>query len=263
MVPIATGHVLPARSDGRPVRWAATGRSGGVSLPPFDSLNLAGYVGDDPRAVAENRARRRARRGRRPRSAGGDGRRARRRRRRVHRARGRSRGSMRWSPVSPAWPCWRWARTASRSSWSATTARRSRSSTAGGAASWPTSSERRSAVMRDAGRRCRPGRPRAGGLRDVLPRSARSCRRGGAARARPPVAAVALVRRSDGQPGIDVRLGRGAPGWPNWASGRGSITLAGGCTVEDPALFSYRRDGRTGRHGMAVCLVDPARMDSI
>lgn len=37
------------------VRALMTTRHGGVSLPPYDSLNLAGHVGDDPRAVAENR----------------------------------------------------------------------------------------------------------------------------------------------------------------------------------------------------------------
>jgi purine-nucleoside/S-methyl-5'-thioadenosine phosphorylase / adenosine deaminase len=39
------------------VRTAVTGRGGGVSPPPFDSLNLAVHVGDDPAAVAENRRR--------------------------------------------------------------------------------------------------------------------------------------------------------------------------------------------------------------
>ncbi|MCX7673760.1 MAG: peptidoglycan editing factor PgeF [Thiobacillaceae bacterium] len=34
-----------------------TTRAGGVSRPPYDSLNLALHVGDDPAAVAENRAR--------------------------------------------------------------------------------------------------------------------------------------------------------------------------------------------------------------
>lgn len=42
---------------GRPVRWAATARSGGVSAPPFAALNLASHVGDDREAVIENRAR--------------------------------------------------------------------------------------------------------------------------------------------------------------------------------------------------------------
>lgn len=37
------------------VRALMTTRHGGVSLPPYDSLNLASHVGDDPRAVAENR----------------------------------------------------------------------------------------------------------------------------------------------------------------------------------------------------------------
>ncbi len=32
-------------------------RTGGVSVPPFDSLNLARTVGDSPKAVAENQAR--------------------------------------------------------------------------------------------------------------------------------------------------------------------------------------------------------------
>jgi polyphenol oxidase len=37
------------------VRAACTLRSGGVSDPPFDTLNLGAHVGDDPRAVAQNR----------------------------------------------------------------------------------------------------------------------------------------------------------------------------------------------------------------
>ena len=39
------------------VRAACTLRSGGVSAPPFASLNLGAHVGDDPAAVAENRRR--------------------------------------------------------------------------------------------------------------------------------------------------------------------------------------------------------------
>jgi hypothetical protein len=42
------------------VRAAITTRSGGVSGAPWDSLNLAGHVGDDPACVAENRRRLRA-----------------------------------------------------------------------------------------------------------------------------------------------------------------------------------------------------------
>lgn len=39
------------------VRACTTTRDGGVSLGPYASLNLGDHVGDDPAAVAENRAR--------------------------------------------------------------------------------------------------------------------------------------------------------------------------------------------------------------
>ena len=39
------------------VRACVTTRSGGVSLPPFETFNLGDHVGDAPQAVAENRHR--------------------------------------------------------------------------------------------------------------------------------------------------------------------------------------------------------------
>lgn len=39
------------------VHAVVTSRAGGVSRPPFDSLNLGTHVGDDPAAVAQNRGR--------------------------------------------------------------------------------------------------------------------------------------------------------------------------------------------------------------
>jgi polyphenol oxidase len=39
------------------VRRVSTTRAGGVSAPPFDTFNLCDHVGDDPAAVAANRAR--------------------------------------------------------------------------------------------------------------------------------------------------------------------------------------------------------------
>ncbi|MBW0017350.1 MAG: peptidoglycan editing factor PgeF [Mycobacterium sp.] len=39
------------------VRRVTTTRAGGVSPPPFDTFNLGDHVGDDPAAVAANRAR--------------------------------------------------------------------------------------------------------------------------------------------------------------------------------------------------------------
>jgi YfiH family protein len=37
------------------IRAITTTRQGGVSLPPFDGLNLADHVGDDPKSVSRNR----------------------------------------------------------------------------------------------------------------------------------------------------------------------------------------------------------------
>ncbi|WP_027823240.1 peptidoglycan editing factor PgeF [Laribacter hongkongensis] len=52
---LTAGWPAPAR-----VRTLITTRDGGVSLAPYASLNLGQHVGDDPAAVAENRARLRA-----------------------------------------------------------------------------------------------------------------------------------------------------------------------------------------------------------
>lgn len=56
-----TGHVSVR------IRRVTTTRAGGVSKPPFDTFNLGDHVGDDPAAVAENRARLAATVGLRPR----------------------------------------------------------------------------------------------------------------------------------------------------------------------------------------------------
>ena len=48
-------YPVPLASEG--VRLAFTGRDGGVSAGPYASLNLGTHVGDDPEAVATNRAR--------------------------------------------------------------------------------------------------------------------------------------------------------------------------------------------------------------
>src|ERR1700744_5267238 len=39
------------------IRRVSTTRAGGVSVSPFDTFNLGDHVGDDPTAVAANRAR--------------------------------------------------------------------------------------------------------------------------------------------------------------------------------------------------------------
>lgn len=52
--------ILPDWPTPPGVRAVFTLRIGGVSVPPFDTFNVATHVGDEPRAVAENRARLRA-----------------------------------------------------------------------------------------------------------------------------------------------------------------------------------------------------------
>ena len=52
---MAPQFLLPRWPAPPRVRATFTMRTGGVSLPPFDSLNLALHVGDDPAAVRENR----------------------------------------------------------------------------------------------------------------------------------------------------------------------------------------------------------------
>ena len=52
----------------------------------------------------------------------------------------------------------------------------------------------------------------------------------------------------DGQPGIDVRAGLRQ----RLRAAGVLVEYIGGCTAEDPELFSYRRDGLTGRQGVAV-----------
>jgi YfiH family protein len=56
--PVALGALGLSRVGlGDGVGAAFTGRSGGVGAAPYDSLNLGGAVGDDPAAVRANRAR--------------------------------------------------------------------------------------------------------------------------------------------------------------------------------------------------------------
>lgn len=49
--------ILPQWPQPLTVRSCVTTRQGGVSLPPFDSLNLGSHVGDDPQSVSANRLR--------------------------------------------------------------------------------------------------------------------------------------------------------------------------------------------------------------
>jgi YfiH family protein len=65
MVPLLTDYTNrgvcwfedKALKEERGILVAFSARSGGASSPPYDSLNLAGHVGDSPRGVDENRRR--------------------------------------------------------------------------------------------------------------------------------------------------------------------------------------------------------------
>ncbi|MDQ1304405.1 MAG: purine-nucleoside/S-methyl-5-thioadenosine phosphorylase / adenosine deaminase [Actinomycetota bacterium] len=62
------------------------------------------------------------------------------------------------------------------------------------------------------------------------------------------VAPASAAIAPDGQPGIDVRAGLEVL----LADLGVQVECVGGCTAESPELFSYRRDGLTGRQGAAV-----------
>ncbi|MGB7982475.1 MAG: polyphenol oxidase family protein [Candidatus Nanopelagicales bacterium] len=68
------------------------------------------------------------------------------------------------------------------------------------------------------------------------------------------VNAAAVTTAGDGQPALDLRAGLTA----RLAELGIASSLIGGCTAQDPALFSYRREGRTGRQGGAVAIVAAA-----
>lgn len=54
---MSPGLLVPHWDAPATVRAACTLRTGGASVAPFESLNVAGHVGDEPAAVAENRRR--------------------------------------------------------------------------------------------------------------------------------------------------------------------------------------------------------------
>jgi YfiH family protein len=259
MFPIAAGLVRPTSAGGRPSSWAATGRSGGVSRPPYDTLNLAGYVGDDDGAVASNRST-------------------------LARALGASDSRLAVMDAVHG----------------ADVAIVDEPGVVDGVDALVTQAP--GLAIAALGADCVPvaligddgltvgvahcgwrglvidvvhsvvsavrdhgcdistvilGPAVCGTCYPVPPDRADEVVR----RCSGPVSAAAVTRCADGQPGIDVRLGVRAR-LVELGLDPGVIMTAGGCTVEDPALFSFRRDGITGRQGIGVCLApdDLARM---
>jgi hypothetical protein len=65
----------------------------------------------------------------------------------------------------------------------------------------------------------------------------------------------AVVAAPDGQPALDLRAGLRA----RLAELGATADLVGGCTAEQPEqYFSHRRDGRTGRQGGAIVMLEAA-----
>ncbi|MEU9024654.1 peptidoglycan editing factor PgeF [Actinomadura sp. NPDC048394] len=236
-----------ALGDG--VGAAFTGRPGGVSTAPYDSLNLGGAVGDDPAAVTANRRRAAAALG-----------------------------------VDPARTVWM------RQVHGADVAFVTAPADAGGpvdaivttvpglvlavlvADCAPVLLADPAAGVAGAAHSGRPGT--AAGVVPALVKA--MCERGAdpariraaigpaacggcyevPAEMRDEVAAVvpaAHATTSKGTPGLDIRAGIAAQ---LAASGVGDVRVDPRCTIETPDLFSYRRDGRTGRFAGFVWLQD-------
>jgi purine-nucleoside/S-methyl-5'-thioadenosine phosphorylase / adenosine deaminase len=244
---IAAGVIDPQSPGGHPASWVATGRFGGVSEGPYASLNLAAHVGDDPAAVRANRDRVAEHLGARP----GD-----------------------WAVMEAVHGAGV-AEVSEPGSVPEVDALVTRTpglvlialaadcvplvlvgdddqTVAAVHCGW------RGLVADVVGATAEVmARSDARITRAVLgPAVCGQCYPVPHARAAevqaacsPEVAAAALVTCADGQPGIDVRSALVA----RLAElGVHDTGVVGGCTVEHPDLFSYRRDGRTGRQGIAV-----------
>lgn len=232
---------------GRPVRWAATDRSGGVSAAPFDALNLADHVGDDPAAVAANRALVAGWFGAADLATMGP----------VHGAAvaevtspgvvlgvdavlTRTPGLVLLAVAADCVPLGLVG-----DDWHAVV----HCGWQGLLADVVGAAYTAMAVRGDPPRAAVLGAAVCGRCYPVSVERAERMRTGVPA----PVAAAAVGRAADGQPSIDVRAGLIVR---LRALGVADIVDLGGCTVEDPRLFSYRRDGRTGRQGLAMCRQD-------
>ena len=246
-VTLRSGVIAACTPGGRPASWAATGRSGGCSLPPYDSLNLARHVGDDADAVEANRDL--VRRGVRasglavPRGVHG-----------AHVVEATKAGDAgEADAVLTSEPDLGILVLGADCLLIGIAGDDDRTVAAVHCGWLGLAGDVVGATI--AALTARGVRPRAVVLG---PSICGSCYPVPAERAdhlretcAPDVADAALVRCSDGQPGIDVRMGvrarlaaLGVPG--------DQVIDTGLCTFEDRALFSYRREGRTGRHGLVM-----------
>lgn len=250
MFSVAGGLIAPTAPGGRPVRWAATGRSGGVSLAPYDALNLASHVGDDPAAVLANRTLLAVELGLPASSVA--------LMEAVHGAEvllvdeaGTYPGvdalvtrTPNLAVVAMGADCVPVVLigtdgltvAVAHCGWRGLVADVVGAVTV---ALQDCGTDIRMAILGPSVcGRCYP--VPAGRATEVASHVSAS------------VLASALVTTADGQPGIDVREGLAARLAELGVVGS-AVARAGGCTVEDRALFSFRRDGITGRQAVAVC----------
>ena len=229
---------------GHPAIWVATGRSGGVSAPPFNSLNLARHVGDDPGCVQTNLERVAAHAGAQSWAVldavhGADV--------AVVSSSGVITGVDALVTSQPGLAL------IALGADCVTVALAAGSSVAVVHAGWT------GLVLGAVPAAVVALRGESGGdqvAAVVGPAICGQCypvprERAARVRRECAVADAALVVAANGQPGIDVTAGVLAQlddcnVTVVWRDSR--------CTAEDADLFSYRRDGRTGRHGIAICL---------
>lgn len=243
---LAQGRFPGSHSGGLAAHFAFTDRTGGASAPPYDSLNVADHVGDAVDAVEDNRRR---------------------------------------VAASLALPRVVWLRAqhgasvlrvdATATPEAAALEVDSLVTSAPGVGLGALSADCALIALADAAAgivavaHC--GRP--GLVAGVIPAALATMRDAGAvevsavigpticagcyevpAAMRDAVAAVvpeAAARTRTGTPAVDVAAGVESQ---LRAGGVADVTRVGGCTAEDPALFSYRRDGVTGRLGAVVWL---------
>nr|WP_194737308.1 peptidoglycan editing factor PgeF [Actinomadura sp. RB99] len=233
---------------------AFTGRSGGVSTAPYDSLNLGGAVGDDPAAVTANRRRAAAALGvdpartvwmrqvhgadvafvTAPADAGDHG--------PVDAIVTTVPGLVLAVLVADCAP----VLLADPAAGVAGAAHSGRPGTAAGVVP--------ALVKAMCERGADPARIRAA----IGPAACGGCYEV-PAEMRDEVAAVvpaAHATTAKGTPGLDIRAGIAAQ---LAASGVDDVRVDPRCTIETPGLFSYRRDGRTGRFAGFVWLEDEGR----
>lgn len=223
-----------------------TGRAGGVSGPPFDSLNLGGAVGDDPAAVLDNRRRAAAALGADPERTVFM--------RQVHGADVAFATSTELpGPVDAVVTTEPGLALAVLVADCAPVLLADPAAGVVGAAHSGRPGTAAGVVPALVEAMCERGADPARMVAAIGPAACGRCYEV-PARMRDEVAAAvpaAYATTSKGTPGLDIRAGVAEQ---LASAGVGRVTADGRCTIEDPGLYSYRREGRTGRFAGYVWL---------